>query len=57
MPTSAEIGGKLDTQRREFATWLDQHRTEDGGFKEANEFLTEFNTRNETLSFAICTSR
>ena len=52
MPTSAEIGGKLDTQRREFATWLDQHRTEDGGFKEANEFLTEFNTRNETLAKA-----
>lgn len=50
MATSAELGQKLDTQRREFDTWLKQHRTEDGGFTEANEFLTEFNTRNETLA-------
>ena len=47
---AAEIGQKLDTQRREFDQWLKQHRTPDGGFTDANEFLTEFNTRNETLA-------
>lgn len=47
---AADIGQKLDTQRREMDTWLKQHRTEDGGFTQANEFLTEFNTRNETLA-------
>lgn len=50
MATSAEIGQKLDTQRREFDAWLKQHRTEDGGFATADEFLTEFNTRNESLA-------
>lgn len=47
---AADIGQKLDVQRREMDTWLKQHRTEDGGFTQANEFLTEFNTRNESLS-------
>lgn len=50
MATSADIGQKLDTQRREFDQWLKQHRTADGGFTDANEFLTEFNTRNESLA-------
>lgn len=50
MATSADIGQKLDVERRQFDAWLKQHRTEDGGFANANEFLTEFNTRNETLA-------
>jgi HK97 family phage major capsid protein len=50
MATSADIGQKLDAERRSMDAWLKQHRTEDGGFTQANEFLTEFNTRNETLA-------
>ncbi len=50
MATSADIGTKLADERAAFAVWLDQHKSEDGGYKQANEFLTEFNTRNETLA-------
>jgi HK97 family phage major capsid protein len=50
MATSADIGQKLDAERRSMDAWLKQHRTEDGGFTQANEFLTEFNTRNDTLA-------
>ena len=50
MATSAEIGRTLDTERHEFAVWLEQHKTADGGYTNANEFLTEFTTRNEALS-------
>ena len=50
MPTSADLGVKLDGERKATAAWLAQHRTEDGGFTDANEFLTEFTTRNESLA-------
>lgn len=50
MATAADIGQKLDTERRSMDAWLKQHRTEDGGFTQANEFLTEFTTRNDTLA-------
>jgi HK97 family phage major capsid protein len=50
MATSADIGLKLEAERQATAAWLKQHQTEDGGYVQANEFLTEFTTRNESLA-------
>lgn len=50
MPLASEIGAKLDAERQATAVWLKQHQTPEGGYTQANEFLTEFNTRNETLA-------
>ena len=50
MPTASDIGAKLDAERQATSAWLQQHKTEDGGFVQANEFLTELNTRTETLA-------
>ncbi len=49
MATSRDLGVALDTARHEFSTWLEQHKTADGGYTNANEFLPEFTNRNEAL--------
>jgi hypothetical protein len=49
MATAAEMGVALDAKRQATKVWLDQFRTDDGGFKEANQFLTELQTREADL--------
>lgn len=50
MATAQDLSIKLSDERQAFGVWLAQHKTEDGGYTAANEFLTEFNTRNEALA-------
>ena len=49
MPTSAELGVKLQDERTAYATWLKSHTT-DAGYDLTGEQVGEFNTRNETLA-------
>jgi len=49
MPTSAEIGTKITTERQEFGKWMNDHKAADGSYDLSGDNLAEFNKRNSAL--------
>lgn len=50
MPSSAEIGLKITTERQEFAKWMNDHKATDGSYDLSGDNLAEFNKRNAALT-------
>lgn len=53
MPSAADLGAKLTSERQEFGKWMTDHKAADGSFDLDGDNLAEYNRRNDALAKMI----